>query len=69
MLERFGHHYQASPADARDPRLNLVAANLRGLPPTTIITAQIDPLRSDGETLATAMRAAGVEVEQKTYPA
>ncbi len=54
--------------DAQDPRLNLVAANLRGLPPTTIINAQIDPLRSDGETLAAAMRSAGVRVEQKTYP-
>ena len=41
---------------------------LRGLPPTTIINAQIDPLRSDGETLAAAMRAAGDKVEQRTFP-
>jgi len=68
MLKWFGYYYQARAADAQDPRLNLVAANLRGLPPTTIINAQIDPLRSDGETLATAMRAAGVPVEQKTFP-
>jgi acetyl esterase/lipase len=68
MLKWFGYYYQTSAADAQDPRLNLVAANLRGLPPTTIINAQIDPLRSDGETLATAMRTAGVKVEQKTFP-
>lgn len=68
MLKWFGYYYQASPADAQDPRLNLVKANLRGLPPTTIINAQIDPLRSDGETLASAMRAAGDTVEQRTYP-
>ena len=68
MLPWFGHYYQSTPADAQDPRLNLVAANLRGLPPTTIINAQIDPLRSDGETLAAAMRAAGDKVEQKTFP-
>lgn len=68
MLPWFGYYYQTSNADAQDPRLNLVAANLRGLPPTTIINAQIDPLRSDGETLATAMRAAGDKVEQKTFP-
>ncbi|TXC70472.1 alpha/beta hydrolase [Sphingomonas ginsenosidivorax] len=68
MLKWFGYYYQASAADAQDPRLNLVAANLRGLPPTTIINAQIDPLRSDGETLAAAMRTAGVKVEQKTFP-
>ncbi|KQM24823.1 MULTISPECIES: alpha/beta hydrolase [unclassified Sphingomonas] len=68
MLGWFGYYYQNSRADAQDPRLNLVAANLRGLPPTTIINAQIDPLRSDGETLAAAMRKAGVRVEQRTYP-
>ncbi|SFN81958.1 alpha/beta hydrolase [Sphingomonas sp. OK281] len=68
MLKWFGYYYQTTPADAQDPRLNLVKANLRGLPPTTIINAQIDPLRSDGETLAVAMRAAGVKVEQKTFP-
>ncbi len=68
MLKWFGHYYQATPADTQDPRLNLVKANLRGLPPTTIINAQIDPLRSDGETLAAAMRAAGDKVEQRTFP-
>ena len=55
-------------ADAQGPRLNLVAANLSGLPATTIINAQSDPLRSDGETLAAALRRAGVGVEQRTYP-
>ncbi|QCB44228.1 alpha/beta hydrolase [Sphingomonas sp. PAMC26645] len=68
MLKWFGYYYQTTPADAQDPRLNLVKANLRGLPPTTIINAQIDPLRSDGETLAAAMRAAGDKVEQRTFP-
>jgi len=68
MLPWFGYYYQTSKADAQDPRLNLVGANLRGLPPTTIINAQIDPLRSDGETLAAAMRAAGDKVEQRTFP-
>jgi acetyl esterase/lipase len=68
MLKWFGHYYQTTPADAQDPRLNLVKANLRGLPPTTIINAQIDPLRSDGETLAAAMRKAGDRVEQRTFP-
>lgn len=67
MLSWFGHYYTRSKADQQDPRINLVKANLRGLPPTTIVNAQIDPLRSDGETLATAMRAAGVRVEQLTF--
>jgi len=68
MLAWFGHYYSTSMADQQDPRINLVKANLRGLPPTTIVNAQIDPLRSDGETLAAAMRAAGDKVEQRTFP-
>ena len=68
MLKWFGYYYTATPADQMDPRLNLVKADLRGLPPTTIVNAQIDPLRSDGETLAGAMRAAGDTVDQKTFP-
>jgi len=68
MLAWFGHYYTTSMADMQDPRINLVKANLRGLPPTTIVNAQIDPLRSDGETLAAAMRAAGDKVEQRTFP-
>jgi acetyl esterase len=47
--------------------IDLVHANLANLPPTTIINAEIDPLRSEGELLATQLRAANVPVEQKTY--
>lgn len=68
MLGWFGHYYGRSKADQQDPRINLVAANLRDLPPVTIVNAQIDPLRSDGETLAQALRRAGVSVEQRTFP-
>lgn len=68
MLTWFGYYYTTSMADMQDPRLNLVKADLKGLPPTTIVNAQIDPLRSDGETLAVAMRQAGDKVEQRTFP-
>ncbi|MBF7013837.1 alpha/beta hydrolase [Novosphingobium resinovorum] len=68
MLKWFGHYYSASQADQQDPRINLVAALLKGLPPVTVINAQIDPLRSDGETLASAFKAAGVTVDQRTFP-
>ena len=61
--------YANGPADLRDPRLNVVGAtDLSGLPPTTIVSAEIDPLRSEGEALAAKLRAAGVPVEQRTYP-
>lgn len=67
MMKWFFDHYLRSPADNRDPRINLVDANLKGLPPTTIINAEIDPLRSEGELLADRLKSAGVAVEQKTY--
>ncbi|GAC1648945.1 MAG: alpha/beta hydrolase [Gemmatimonadaceae bacterium] len=63
----FFANYLRGPSDYRDPRIDLVHADLKGLPPTTIINAQIDPLRSDGEMLADRMKAAGDQVDQKTY--
>ena len=54
-------------ADKSDPRLDLVHANLKGLPKTTIVQAEIDPLRSDGDMLATSLEAAGVSVDKKLY--
>ena len=63
----FFDNYLRSPADRADTRINLVAADLKGLPPVTIINAQIDPLRGDGELLAEKIRAAGGSVDQKTY--
>jgi acetyl esterase/lipase len=51
-----------------DPRINLAArGDLAGLPPTTIILAEIDPLRSEGEALADALRRSGVWVDCTTY--
>lgn len=62
-------HFTSSPADLQDPRLNVVGkANLQGLPPTTIVSAEIDPLRSEGEALAAKLRGAGVDVAQQTFP-
>ena len=63
----FGQHALRGPADMQDPRFNLVAANLRGLAPVTIVNADIDPLRDDGATLETALRSAGVRVERRNY--
>jgi acetyl esterase len=45
----------------------LVKANLKGLPPTTIINTEIDSLASDGEKLVDAMKTAGVKVNHKEY--
>lgn len=66
-LQWFSQHALRSPADQHDPRFNLVGADLRGLPPVTIVNAQIDPLNSDGETLAAALLRAGVSVERRVW--
>jgi acetyl esterase/lipase len=63
----FFEHVTRTPADLLDPRINLVAADLRGLPPTTMIFAQIDPLRSEGMVLAKRLREAGVDVQTRAF--
>ncbi|TDU66446.1 acetyl esterase/lipase [Prosthecobacter fusiformis] len=69
MMQWFAKHTLASPADAKDPLLSiaLAGAALKSCPPTTIITADIDPLRSDGEKLAAALKEQGVTVTLKNY--
>ncbi|WP_375418199.1 alpha/beta hydrolase [uncultured Hymenobacter sp.] len=64
----FFKNYLRTPADGKDPRIDLVNANLKGLPPTTIIAADYDPLKSEGKTLADKLQAAGVKVNYKLYP-
>lgn len=63
----FFHHAGRAPADALDPRISLTLADLNSLPPTTIILAEIDPLRSEGELLAQRLTAAGVSTEIRTF--
>jgi acetyl esterase len=67
MMEWFAKHVFTKPEDKKDPRIDLIHANLKGLPPVTLINAQIDPLRSDGDMLASALKKAGVKVEHRMY--
>ncbi|GGK74830.1 hypothetical protein GCM10011405_23620 [Rufibacter glacialis] len=67
MMEWFFQQYLRTPADGKNPWINLVGANLKGLPPTTIINAQLDPLQTEGQQLADRLEAAGVEVDHKVY--
>ncbi len=67
MIPWFLDKLVRSPFDRTDTRLDLINADLVGLPPVTIINAEIDPLRSDGAMLETALKEAGVEVTRKVY--
>nr|WP_281503095.1 alpha/beta hydrolase [Ancylobacter crimeensis] len=68
FMEWFVKNEFASPAEAADPRINLVTAQLHDLPPVLIIAAGIDPLRSEGELLARRLEQAGVDVSYQLYP-
>lgn len=67
MMAWFTKHYLNNMGEAKDPRISLISANLKGLPPTTIVTAEIDPLNADGKMLADKLSTAGVKVDSKNY--
>jgi acetyl esterase len=59
--------YLKAPADAHNPLAAPGLADLRGLPPATLITAEFDPLRDEGEDYASRLQAAGVAVLGRRY--
>src|SRR3954470_7900489 len=67
-MEWFYGHYAGDASDPADPRLSpLRAADLSGLPPALIVTAQYDPLRDEGEAYGAALQAAGGTAEVRRF--
>ena len=67
LIQWFLNHYLTSQSQRSDPRIALVNANLSGLPPTTIINAEIDPLRDDGAALQAKLQAYSVSANRRIF--
>ena len=62
-MDNFVAAYFQNPADAKDPALDLLGADLKGLPPSIIAPAEIDVLHDEGVAIAGKLKAAGVPTQ------
>ncbi len=64
----WSHYLGDTPADQASLAVVLGQADLSGLASATLITAQYDPLRDEGDAYAERLKAAGVEVDWACAP-
>lgn len=60
--------YVPDPRQRGEPAVDLLNANLKGLPPTVLATAEFDPLHDEGVELAERLCASGVSVRHVPGP-
>ncbi|MCB1834951.1 MAG: alpha/beta hydrolase [Geminicoccaceae bacterium] len=63
MMEWFWNHHAPDPATRSDPRIELVDANLGGLPPVYMSIAELDPLRDEGDLLLERLKETNTPIE------
>jgi acetyl esterase len=67
-MKWYWDQYMATVADLENPYFRPMAAkSLENLPPTLVLTAELDPLRDEGEIFAKRLRDAGVVSQLKRY--
>jgi acetyl esterase len=64
----FTQQYLGPDGDHQNALASPILADLAGMPPAHIVTAECDPLCDDGEEYAKRLRAAGVSATVKRYP-
>ena len=70
MMQWFFQHYLANASDAQSKYVSPMKASageLSGLPPATVVLAEIDPLMSDGQQYAEKLKSAGVDVTLRNF--
>ena len=66
-MDWFHAQYADEPGQRADPRYSPVNADLEGVAPALVITAEFDPLRDQGDEYAALLTKAGVDVVHTRY--
>ena len=63
-MKWFWKHYLATPEQGSEPYASPLRAELKGLPPAIVLTAEFDPLRDEANAFASRLQEAGVTVRR-----
>ncbi|MFB9328884.1 alpha/beta hydrolase [Paenibacillus aurantiacus] len=68
LLDYCAGHYLPSDDDRANPLASPLLGDAEGLPPALVVTAELDPLRDEGELYARRLAESGVRISWKRYP-